>query len=602
MGKFCSKCGAEIDKGAKFCIGCGAHVEEENVQQAPAEPVAQKTPTPPPPPKNTVQKAIPPVTQNPIPKKSNTMKIFAVIAVVAIVIIAAFAFGFMMGGSDSGTLKGTEDYGVIMGRVKNTNGYMLGDVSVKADGNLVETNDQGWFSLSNIDANDRVIVDFEKDDYATTHKVVDVNSGDSSFIDIYMSPVDTSTSFNSQNGATITTSNGGSINIGANDIAYSNGNAYTGTVQADVTVFDPSDEEDAGAFPGEYLGLSNGEYVPIKSFGFIDVTLTDQSGNELDIKSGETATVTVPVPTSMQSEASSMGSCPLWYFDTDSGYWIEEGQGTYDSNSKSFTGTVTHFSTWNYDVAYPRAYISGRVVNSAGTPVAGAIVNCWGTGWKYSKWASGETSTASDGTFTKIPVECTVIFKYQASKGGYDSSEYTIPRALACDEEYDVGDIVLGSVASAQITLTWDLNPDDLDSHLVIPAYSENEQFHLYYPYSMDSGYDFSDSYPHANLDTDDTTSYGPEVVTILQMHPGTYRYCVRHFAGTGDIENSGAEINVIIQGVGIYKFTPPSNQEDGTDVWRVFDIVVDSSGMITAVNTINDYVTGYDESEVFYP
>jgi hypothetical protein len=281
---------------------------------------------------------------------------------------------------------------------------------------------------------------------------------------------------------------------------------------------------------------------------------------------------------------------------------MQEGQGTYNSATKTITGSISHFSTWNYDVAYPRAFISGRVVNSAGVPVSGAEVTCWGPGWKYSRWASGETSTASDGTFTRIPVECTVIFNYKASKGGYDSADYTIPRTLACDEEYDVGDIVLGSVSSAQITLTWGENPRDLDSHLTIPQSGSDGPFHLYYMYAMDGGDDYSTVYPKANLDTDDTTSYGPEVITILNFYPGTYRYCVRHYSGTGDIETSGVEVNVIIQGVGIYRFTPPSGQTDGTDIWRVFDIEVNSAGVITAVNTINDYVTGYDESELMFP
>jgi hypothetical protein len=291
----------------------------------------------------------------------------------------------------------------------------------------------------------------------------------------------------------------------------------------------------------------------------------------------------------------------MWYFDTSKGFWMEEGQGSYDSVTDSFVGSITHFSTWNFDVAYPRAYISGRVVNSAGTPVPGATVECWGPGWKYNRWASGETCTASDGTFTRIPVECTVIFKYKASKGGYDSITHTIDDALTCDEEYNVGDIVLGSVSSAQVTLTWGANPSDLDSHLIVPAHGSDTEFHLYYFYSMDDGFDFSGDHPNANLDTDDVTSYGPEVVTILHFYPGTYHYYVRHFDGTGNIENSGAEVNVIIQGVGIYRFTPPSGQTGGTNIWRVFDIVVDESGTITEVKTINDYVQCSEYSEYLY-
>jgi len=71
---------------------------------------------------------------------------------------------------------------------------------------------------------------------------------------------------------------------------------------------------------------------------------------------------------------------------------------------------------------------------------------------------------------------------------------------------------------------------------------------------------------------------------------------------GTGNIATSGAEVNVILQDVGIYRFTPPSGQATDTDIWRIMDIVVGSSGTITQVNTINDYVSGYDNSELLYP
>ena len=416
MPKFCTNCGAEIPEGSVFCTKCGtkAAIEKPPVEQTPVQPAPPPPAQPTPPPPVQPAPAATPVYPKP---KSNTLKYVAVIAVAVILVIAAFYFGFMMGGGEEGgsstqTPQGTEDYGVVMGRVSDTGGFELGDVTVTANGNPVETNDQGWFSISEVPEGDRVIVDFERDGYATTHRVIDVESGESNFIDASMSPVDNTGTFDGNTGGTVTTTSGGEIEIGANDLQDASGNTYTDDVQVSMTVFDPTDDEDANAFPGEYLGISNGEYFPIKSYGFIDISLTDSSGNDLQLRDGETATLTVPVPTSLQSSAASLGTCPLWYFDTDTGYWMEEGQGTYDSSSQSFTGTITHFSTWNYDVAYPRAYISGRVVNNVGIPVAGAEVTCWGPGWKYSRWASGETCTASDGTFSRIPVECTVTVSY----------------------------------------------------------------------------------------------------------------------------------------------------------------------------------------------
>jgi len=282
----------------------------------------------------------------------------------------------------------------------------------------------------------------------------------------------------------------------------------------------------------------------------------------------------------------------MWYYDTVAGIWREEGSGTYDAARGAYVGTVTHLSTWNFDVSYPRAYISGRVITSTGLPVEGATVRCWGKGWTYSRWASGETSTDADGRFYRIPVECLADVNYRALKGGHKSIVHTTG-PLACGEEYDVGDIVLDSPA-VQCILAWGQHPSDLDSHLFGP--SDLGTFHVSY-----QGQGSLTSAPYAYLDTDDTTSYGPEVVSISRVQPGTYRYSVRHYTGEGNIEGSGARVELVIPTVGIYRYTPPAGQPDDTDIWRVFDLVIGSDGVLTVV-PINDYVTGGDNSELMSP
>jgi hypothetical protein len=46
----------------------------------------------------------------------------------------------------------------------------------------------------------------------------------------------------------------------------------------------------------------------------------------------------------------------------------------------------------------------------------------------------------------------------------------------------------------------------------------------------------------------------------------------------------------------------PPAAQPEDTNIWGVFDIVVNAAGNVTAVNPINDYVYGSDTSELLYP
>jgi len=489
---------------------------------------------------------------------------------------------------------GTENYGVVMGKVTDTAGTALGGVMVTVGGQTADTNDQGWFSIANVAPGDRVPVKFSKNGYATTYQVTEVRVGGSSFVEAPMGAVDVSQSISTASGGTTTTPDGGGLEIGANSLVDSQGNPFSGTANITLTVFDPSDDIEANAFPGEYIGISAaGETVPIKSYGFMDVSVT--GSGDLQLAAGETATIKIPVPVSMQEEAASMGTCPLWYFDTETGYWQEEGQGTYDPASGCFVGTITHFSVWNGDTSFDRAWIDGRVVDSLGNPVQCARVKCWGSKHegRSGRWNSGETCTPEDGTFHRIPVESGVVFKCQASKGGQKGPIYTFGPFTSGTENY-VGDILLDAPV-IQITLTWGANPSDLDSHLTWRHNSDT--FHVYYTTKGSLS-----SEPYANLDTDDTTSYGPEVTSIGRLRAGTYRYSVRHYDGTGTIQTSGAVVNAVIEGVGIYRFTPPAGQPGGTDIWRIVDIVVATNGEVTAVNPINDYVTGDDDSGLLYP
>ncbi len=527
--------------------------------------------------------------------KLGSVAIDSRLLLVLLIVVVAIAGYFALSNSGSGGaggFSGTQNYGVLMGNIVDTAGNPIEGATVSVGTQTTTTNSQGWFSLSEIPSGSGQLVTLTNDGYTTSYETADIVSGQSSFLDVTLGAFEGSSSINSAVGGTVTTTDGGSMTLSANALVDTQGGAYSGTAIVNIATFDPTDSNEIKAFPGEFIGSNTqGSIVPIKSYGFMNIEVKDSSGNDLQLADGATATLKVPVPASMQSEAEALGACPMWYYDTETKYWIEEGSGTYDSATGSFIGEVSHLSTWNFDVSYPRAYISGRVVDGSGSPISGAQVECWGPGWTYSRWASGETCTAPDGTFTRIPVETGVIFQFKASKGGHDSSTYEIPRELEVDEEYDVGDIVLYA-PTLQVTLTWGEDPSDLDSH-----FTSSNRDHVYY---MDKG--SLTTSPYINLDTDDTTSYGPEVVSASQLASGTYRYSIRHFSGDGNIQNSGAVVNAVIEGIGIYRFTPPSEQASGTDIWRVFDIQVGADGAISGFTVLNDYVTGGDTSEYLFP
>jgi hypothetical protein len=442
------------------------------------------------------------------------------------------------------------------------------------------------------------VIKFGKTGYVDTYRLTDIQKGVSSYAQAALKAVDTAQEIDSSQDATVTdTSSNSKLTIPANSLA-NQGAPYTGTAKVSLTAFDPTDQNEAQAFPGEYIGkAANQTVAPIKSFGFVDISITDQNGAELQLASGKSATISIAVPTSMQAEATQLANCPLWWFESAAGLWEEQGQATYDATSESFTGNITHFSTWNVDLMYRAAYVSGRVVDINGNPISGAQVKCWANGWIQQRWANSETFTGDTGVFTRIPVEAGVTFQYQAFKGGHTSDAQSAG-PLAGNTETNVGDIVLASPI-VTITLTWGENPRDLDSHLT-GRLADNSTFHIYYG---DMG--TLTAAPFASLDTDERYSRGPEIISISQLQPGTCQYSVRHYAGDGNISTSGAQVTLIgtVQGTQFVRsYTPPASQISGTDIWRVFTISVDSTGRITAINDIMNYATGDDYSDLLYP
>jgi len=131
-----------------------------------------------------------------------------------------------------------------------------------------------------------------------------------------------------------------------------------------------------------------------------------------------------------------------------------------------------------------------------------------------------------------------------------------------------------------RIVLTWDVDPNDLDSHLFTPLIN-GTRYHIYF---FNKGSLVSP--PYVNLDVDDVTSYGPETTTIVNMVPGEYYYSVHHFAGNGSLTTtSNATINLYGINGFIRSWTVPSSGDGRW--WNVFSINGET-GKITNINEIS--------------
>lgn len=132
-----------------------------------------------------------------------------------------------------------------------------------------------------------------------------------------------------------------------------------------------------------------------------------------------------------------------------------------------------------------------------------------------------------------------------------------------------------------RVVLTWGRSPEDLDSHLIGQA-ADGSTYHVYY--SDKHAYNNSGR-EVANLDVDDTTSYGPETTTFIVETTGKYEFIVHRYSSRGSLPDSGATVEVYNGTRLIAKYTVDSTQSDSYRYWEVFTI---ENGIFKTINEMS--------------
>ncbi|MDO4617667.1 MAG: carboxypeptidase regulatory-like domain-containing protein [Lachnospiraceae bacterium] len=117
-----------------------------------------------------------------------------------------------------------------------------------------------------------------------------------------------------------------------------------------------------------------------------------------------------------------------------------------------------------------------------------------------------------------------------------------------------------------RIVLEWNAEPRDLDSHLN-GAVDGGSTFHVYYGNKRTS-YNGSTA---AELDLDDTSSYGPETITISNLN-GVYTYSVVDFTRSRNMAEYGATVKVYLPGESVQTFELYSEKGTG-NTWELLKL-----------------------------
>lgn len=490
--------------------------------------------------------------------------------------------------------------GSLSGQIKDTNGSDLSGVMVTVSGvEATQSNPDGYFTVPVVPAADRVVVTFSKEGYVSTTANVRIQERRTTTTDPVMARVGQVSSYT---GSELTISHtGGDITIPENALVDSTGAPFTGTAEAAFTVFDPTNTAERNAFPGDFIGRTQGgDDIPILSYGFFDITVRDSEGNELQLADGQEATFSIPIPADLlNSTEPPPDTMPLWHFNEENGMWEEKG--TVTRVGDNYEGSVPHFSVWNNDVGYIRSWVRGYVVCN-GVPVQGAKVTFEGVSPRNC-WDSGESSTLEDGSFgfvDRVPVDADSVVDYFVELGSgvnrFTSSPKVRITSSPRDQTLDLGNIELTNLGAplelcgaglVTFQLSWGENPRDLDSHLWTPSGA-----HIYFANKNEDG---------ASLNTDDVTGFGPEVVTISTLNDGEYTYAVHWYSGSGTWATSGsvqpargASVVMSIGGQATVLTAPNGGAPTratpaGTapNYWEIWKLTV-QNGEVVNVNTVN--------------
>lgn len=246
-------------------------------------------------------------------------------------------------------------------------------------------------------------------------------------------------------------------------------------------------------------------------------------------------------------------------------------------------------STTNSNSGYTHTF-TGKILDAiTGLGISGALVkivpgldNSLGTMY-------AQTITNQDGTFNfeSVPSNNYTVISTQE---GYITTTNNIQLISTTNGNVITHDYTLPPYSEdTRVVLTWGTTPYDLDSHFV-KMVNSSQMWHIYYS-------DQTTISNEANLDVDDTSSYGPETITISTLeNNATYKYYVHNYSDSESVQsstlsNSGAQVKIYRNN---QEFTYNVPNLPGT-VWKVFEI---SNGeVIPCVGTCMSYASSSSSS-----
>jgi len=287
--------------------------------------------------------------------------------------------------------------------IDKQSGKGLVNVEVDVAGCKVQTDNDGYYALSNIPSVSRVSVNVEKKGYMKHSTIISIDTNNSNYVEVALSKNKKSWSFSDKSG---TTDNNVVL---SSDTEYTtkNNEKYTGEIQANYSEYEMNTNT-IEKLPGDYRGIdSNGIIVNFVSYALMNLELKDSNGSRL--KSSEPITLNVSSVSNIKED-----TIPLWYYNYDRGIWIEDGFAQKDENG-NFICEISHTGTWSLSkpIETEMGMYVGRIVDANENPISHVRVKAEG-----QNWMNEDLTTDENGEF-KLYVVPNKTFRLSA----YDYKE-----------------------------------------------------------------------------------------------------------------------------------------------------------------------------------
>lgn len=446
------------------------------------------------------------------------------------------------------------------------------------------TDADGLFDLADVRPSGSALMRVTAPGYMDAYVVVNAVGGVTAAVLVELLPIAEQASFDPAVGGTVTDSDSpAQLAVPAGSLELAAGGAATSPVTVSVTPINMAQEITTA--PGDFLTDAG---RPLETWGAVTVAATDATGAAVDLAAGQTATLRIPF--SSRNVLAPPPTLTLFRFDTDTGRWIDSGiTATYQAAVPTpyYEADIDALGIWMAaEVIDPSSFITGCVVNEVGgARVPNVRVSAEGISY------SGISSAITDGSGNfRVEVKAGSDVIVNGGLGNYLTNTLSETASVTAGATVALPEcLTLSALSGApRITLSWGDQPSDLDSHIFAP-----DGTHVSY---MDLGTLLGD--PYVGLDVDDTTSYGPEVVTLRRLMVGTYTYGVRNYSGTDSpgITDSPSLVE-LRRGLEVRRFNPAAGEDADTDLdwWVVFQFTVDAQCNVT-VAEINTWSEGGDD------